>query len=232
MVKKCSMWAFVAFILLWVATSAHAFNGERKGFILGFGLGPGFTSYTEKITEEYGGVKQSIERDRKSKLGLVTDFKIGYAPSNFLEIYWFSKVSWFGHKFVQSYDFYDYYYEYVYHYEYVEDWMVANGVAGIGGTYYFRPTAPSWFLSGGLGYSAWSVPFEDNSLNDYFYEEDNFLQDSRLGLGLFVGGGYEFARHLNVQMDLCWGKPKNSEGRLEVSSNALTVKCTLNALAY
>lgn len=146
-----------------------------------------------------------------------------------LEIYWFSKVSWFGHKHVlKGTDEYGDYYEHE-----AEKWTVASGVAGIGATYYFNPTAPSWFLSGGLGYSSWLVPFEAQSLYYYdYYYEGNTMQDSRFGLGLFIGGGYEFTKHLNVEMDLCWGNPKHSEEMIEVSSNTLTLKCTINALAY
>ena len=59
--------------------SVQAFDGERKGFIIGLGVGTGFTSISD--WEEY-------------KFGFQTDFKIGFAPSNSLTIYYNSKVSW------------------------------------------------------------------------------------------------------------------------------------------
>jgi len=215
MAKKYIIWILVGFILFFLAANVHAFDGQRQGFILGFGLGPGFTSYTEEFTLEFMGLKSSVERDRQNKLGVMSDFKIGYAPNNSLEIYYTNKVSWFGHKYSQRVEVWDSVYA-----EYIEKWTIATGLTAAGVTYYFYPTAPSWFLSGGLGVSAWLVPFEENG------------PDPRIGLGLFVGGGYEFTRHVNVEVNLCWGKPKDTEGGVEISSNALTVSFTVNALAY
>ena len=49
------------------AANWHAWDGERKGFILGLGIGPGYSSYPEKG-------------------GLFTTVKAGYAPTNQLLI--------------------------------------------------------------------------------------------------------------------------------------------------
>ena len=59
--------------------SSLAFDGLRKGFILGGGVGPGYLTYE-------GG----------DKFCLATNFKIGFAPSNSFEIYYLNTVSWFG----------------------------------------------------------------------------------------------------------------------------------------
>lgn len=90
-------------------------DGERKGFIIGMGLGLNLGDYNfnqEKDTE---------------RLGFATNFKIGYAPKNDLEIYWYSKTGWIKK----------------------EDNNLA-GFAGIGASKYINE---KMFLAGGLGYA-------------------------------------------------------------------------------
>lgn len=230
MAKKYLNWIFVSFILISVNTSVYGFDGNREGFILGIGIGPGYTSYRETITSEHLVFPNEFvsERNRQNKLGIATDFKIGYAPSNFLAIYYTNKVSWFGHKYSEIIaDYHGLHFEK----EYIEKWTVAYAITGIGVTYYFSPTAPSLFLSGALGYSSWFFPsVEVNS--EEFFEQENPFQNSRFGLGLAIGVGYEYSRHSNLEFGLCWGIPKYSKGGVEISSNALVFKCTVNAIAY
>ncbi|HVP36514.1 MAG TPA: hypothetical protein VMT04_05910, partial [Terriglobales bacterium] len=87
----------------------------------------------------------------------MTDFKIGYAPSDFLELHFTNKVSWFGLKYSPG-----------------NVDIVANGLSALGITYYFRPEAPSFFVTSGLGLSNWSMPFESGS-------------QSLTGFGFFAG---------------------------------------------
>jgi hypothetical protein len=77
--KTCLV-LLLSFLLL----SAHllAFNGQRKGFILGGGAGAGFLSY-----ETYG--------LKSTRFSLATNFKIGYAPTDSFEIYYLASTSWF-----------------------------------------------------------------------------------------------------------------------------------------
>ena len=159
----------LAGILLFAsAVQVRAFDGQRKGFILGGGLGLGVTSYT--IDSDFFG-----ESDRFNEFSFMTDFKIGYAPSEQVEIYYSSKGSWWGEDgitFLHSY-----------------------GTAAI--SYYFLPQSPSFYISGGLGFSSLSAPFEDNT-------------DTDIGFGIFFGGGYEFVRHFAVEADLMYGQPQES----------------------
>jgi len=92
MLHKLLLVALIVCALIGVATDALAWDGQRQGFVLGFGLGPGLSTFTQTI--EYMGMSETS--DRENKLALNTDFKIGYAPNNLLQIYWMSKVSWFG----------------------------------------------------------------------------------------------------------------------------------------
>jgi opacity protein-like surface antigen len=195
--KTCLVISIVV-AMSFLTLTANAFDGMRKGFTLGGGIGPGFTTFTQEASSGY----YSEKSDRENKLGLMTDFKIGYAPTDFWEIYYTSKVSWFGIENVLG-----------------DNVTIANGLGAIGATYYFKPAAPSPFIAGGIGLATWMAPFESGS-------------ETWIGFGLFVGAGYEFAPHFNVEADLIWGKPTDSDFGTDYSTNALTIKVTVNALAY
>lgn len=102
---------------------------------------------------------------------------------------------------------------------YGENVTIANGLGGVGITYSFRPIAPSGFITGGLGYSTWALPFEEDA-------------DTWFGLGLTVGGGYEFSPHWSIEGNVIWGRPGKEELGLDASSNALTLKFTVTVLGY
>lgn len=89
--------------------------------------------------------------------------------------------------------------------------LITNGIAGAGVTYFFFKDAPSPFLTGGLGYSTW---------DDWF------------GFGMSIGGGYEFLPHCSVNGDILWGIPGTAESGLEASTNALTLRVTINLCGY
>ena len=201
--RKVFFLILIVLITLFLIVSANAFDGKRKGFILGFGIGPGLTSFTQEVAgRDYYQDWVIVKSDRSNKMAIMTDFKIGYAPTDFYEIYYTSKVSWFGITNVLG-----------------DNVTIANGLGALGATYYFTPQVPSPFISGGIGFSTWATPFESGS-------------KTWTGFGLFAGVGYEFARHWSVEFDLLWGKPGTSEFGIDVSSNAFSVKATVNVLGY
>ncbi|HKZ22133.1 MAG TPA: hypothetical protein VJ165_02905 [candidate division Zixibacteria bacterium] len=157
----------VLVLSLFVTSTVWGFNGVRKGFILGGGIGLGMTSFKEELG--------SLSTDWSSNFAFMTDFKIGYAPNEQWEIYYSDKSSWFDYYGITA--------------------LHSFGTAAI--SYYLTPATPTFFLSGGLGFSAISAPFESNSGSD-------------IGFGTFVGGGYEFAKHFAVQFDLMFGMPQES----------------------
>ncbi len=198
MFTKKTFAVLIAVVLLGITTNVSAWDGQRKGFILGVGSGFGLTSFTQEV--EYLGVSETS--DRENKLALNTDFKIGYAPNNTLAIYYDNKVSWFGITNALG-----------------EDVTITNGLSSLGVTYFFNQAAPSPFLSGGIGISSWAAPFEENT-------------DTWTGFGLFVGGGYEFARHWSTEINLMWGNPSNEVSGVEITSNSFSLMFTVNVLGY
>ncbi len=181
-----------------MAVGAAAFDGQKKGFLLGGGLGAGMISYTQTV--EYGGL--SITSDRENKGAFNTDFKIGWGINEKTEIFYTSKVTWFG---VDN--------------PIGDNVTFADGLYGIGVAHSFRAWIPTWFVTGGLAMSTWTAPFESNS-------------NTWSGLGLYLGTGYEFARHYNVEFDVIYGNPGDSEGGMKASASSTTFRATINALAY
>jgi hypothetical protein len=172
-------------MLLLAYSNSYSFDGERNGFILGGGLGAGYLS--NSTSNDY-------YSNTDSRGVFLTHFKIGYAPSNTLEFYYLSKVSWWGQS----------------------DITFTLGLSALAATYYIdEATETGWSISAGLGLSSLSAPFEENS-------------GSSDGFGLFVGGGYEFAKHWNVEIDLFYSTISESGSDL----NSFGVQLTINGLAY
>jgi len=127
--KKIKVLAAIS-MLLFAYSNIYSFDGERNGFILGGGIGGGYLSnsfsYESYSTNDNRGV-------------FLTNFKIGYAPSNTLEVYYISKVSWWGET----------------------DINYALGLSAIAVSFYTdKETETGLFISGGLGLSTLSAPFE------------------------------------------------------------------------
>jgi opacity protein-like surface antigen len=111
---------------------------SRRGFLIGVGAGVGRTSY--KPSDAHFGA--SIPADRARQRSLVTDVKLGYAPSERWAFYWMSKVSWFRVEGLE------------------DDIVLTNGFGGLGMTYPLRTVARPLALNAGIGFSSWSAPFE------------------------------------------------------------------------
>jgi len=185
-------------VVLAIATNVYAWDGQRKGFVLGFGLGGGYTSFTQTV--EFMGISETS--DRENKFGLNTDFKIGYAPSNQFLIYWMSNVNWFGLENILG-----------------DNVTIANGVGGIGITYYFSPADKSAFIRGGIGGSTWMAPFDSDI-------------DTWYGLGVVGGFGYEFAKHWSIEAVVMWNNPSTEELGIDMKTDAFSFAVTLNILGY
>ena len=178
---------------------------SRKGFIIGFGLGPGLTSFTYAVSNQNGG---KFVTDRETKTALATDLKIGYAPNDQLQFYWMSKVSWMRFRdsniiFTNGFGGLG------------SNIIFTNGFGGLGGSYRLSSVSPLLFLNGGVGLASWATPFE----------QDN---ETLLGLGLVVGGEFEFSPHWIFDVDLMWGRPSKDQ----LSVNPLSLKLTVNYLHY
>lgn len=198
MASKMFMVTLTLSLIFGITKEGLAFDGNRKGFIIGIGVGPGYTTFSQTFKSS----SSTNTSDRQKMRTFMSDFRIGYAPSNLLQIYWMSKVSWFKLKISPD-----------------DDVILANGFGGVGATYSFNSTGPSPFVTGGVGFSTWAFPFEQGT-------------ETMIGFGAIAGVGYEFARHWSVEFDLMLGQPSTRESGAELTTNALSFKLTLNVLAY
>lgn len=114
---KLKVCAVVCVSFLVLASQLSAFDGQRKGFILGGGIGGGYLSYHEPF---------GFSLD---KAAIATNFKIGYAPSNTLEIYYTNNMSWFGY--------------------YSDSFTIGASCVAI--TKYLKPEGKGLFVCGGIG---------------------------------------------------------------------------------
>jgi hypothetical protein len=156
-------------VLLFTASGAAA-QKPRKGFILNLGAGPAFTNFKS--------VADGFEGSNESKIAVGTDFKIGYAASDQLMIYYSNDAAFFS---VAGLD----------------DYLVVSGLSGIGATWFLKPRAPSAYVDATVGIAAWNV-----------ISTDDGTVDGMTGMGLSVGGGLEFARHWLVDGELVVGRPR------------------------
>jgi opacity protein-like surface antigen len=122
----------ITLVFLLAHPNLYSFDGERNGFILGGGIGVGFLSNTTSFESFSNTDERGV---------FLTNFKIGYAPSNVLELFYINKVSWWGQS----------------------DITFTLGVSAIAARYYFdQETETGWSVTGGFGLSALSAPFEEN----------------------------------------------------------------------
>jgi hypothetical protein len=141
MSRRLVVAALVGTAMFLAAGSASAFDGQRHGFMLGIGLGAGFSSFTQEIESPIGNGSGS-----DSKGGLATEFRIGGGIGNQFFLYYSNKVNWFSIENVNN-----------------DKVTIADGVGSVAGQYFFKPESPSGFVSGGLGIGGWSTPMESNS---------------------------------------------------------------------
>jgi hypothetical protein len=128
--------------LVSMVQSALAFDGMRKGFLLGGGLGLGVDSFKQEITD---GATVLIG-DRTNQFSLGTDFKIGAGLSPQTFLYFHNQSAWFSLK-----NIFD------------NDVTVQSGVIGIGFTWFTSPEPRSFFITGTAGISYWDLPFESDA---------------------------------------------------------------------
>jgi hypothetical protein len=201
MKKKIGL--MVAFIC--ILANLVAFDGNRKGFLLGFGGGVSSVSYKQEV-EFFG---ETIKGPSVSEYGFVTDFKIGYSPANHIEFYYTSKTAWINLSNT-----------------YGDDIVIADGVGCIGFSYFIEPKLksgewhPSFFLSGGVGLSSWSAPL------------DSDIDDSYKGVGAFLGFGYELAKHYRISMEYFVNNPSDDTTYGTATTYSEVLMITFSGLAF
>ena len=132
--SRPAVWLILTFAL-WCALAATnhetaaAFDGERKGFIIGLGLGFGRHTETEATfevsqTDPYVKLRY-VEFPEVYRSTFCWNPKLGYAPTNHFQIYYANQAG--GFRFDDEY------------------WIA--GVAGLGISAYLKDSSPSPFVT-------------------------------------------------------------------------------------
>jgi len=206
----------------------NPFDEVRKGLIASFTLGPGFT----RITSENFGMTGDIT---KATVGII--YKIGYAPTNQLIFYASHRSSVYASKVGEHYNsWFD-----------KADFKDGQGVAlalitpvvlpfialftdqhltsGLGLTYYVRPGIPSWFFDVAVGPSLTADPYESDHVS-------SFPKSPRPGIGLCAGFGYEFARHVQTEIQFMYGGKSWEKDGDKKKWSAMSLMWTVSFIGY
>lgn len=124
-------------LILFLLHTALGFDGKRQGVLLGIGGGLGLVSFNDKATDSLG---TSIS-SRGLKFAVMTDLKVGYAPSEQIELFYTYKGTWFSAGLDATF-------------HYVLHALAVN--------YFFKPSEPSTFLGLGVGKCDLSTPFSSD----------------------------------------------------------------------
>lgn len=135
--------AFASALVFLLASGAHAFDGKRKGFILGGGIGGGFASLSQELS--FGSLSESTDKETKGTV--LTDFRIGGAFNEHWMLYYDNQIWWgkaeFGSDSLSSSE---------------ETFAVGIGLVGV--SYYLNAEAPSVYFVGTVGVSSFG-PSDD-----------------------------------------------------------------------
>ncbi len=203
----CWSLSLLTLALMQGADPASAFDGSRRGFVLGAGLGAGASSFTQTLTQG----SFSASSDRETKSAFVTDFHIGGGIDDTTVLTYTSRVTWFSLEVVRSFDV-----------DVVEldEVLITSGVGVFTLTKYARAEAPSTFARGGVGFSSWDTPFESDA------------GKASVGLGALLAVGYEFAPYWSVELGATWGLPRTDSMGVELETNALSIHVAVVGMAY
>lgn len=217
----------ISVVLLVLPSASSAFDGQRKGLLLGVEVGPGLVH----VRSEAGS-----RTDGLTKGAISVNTTIGYAPSNTFQIYFYYRMAMFKlGELGQAYD------DWLEEIE-SESWKgvgyllvtpfvlpflplkASHSAGGIGFSHYLDEAAPSFFFSGGFGWSIIADPYLKDLLST--------SRDTMGGIGLVAGAGYEFKPNVSAELQFMYGTSDRGGWSAYDSRSAFSVSLVLKLLAY
>ena len=95
-------------------------------------------------------------------------------------------------------------------------------VTAVGLSFYFYRHCPSWFVEAGVGGGSIGNPFDDSVL----------YKESESGPSLFTGVGYEFRKHLQVEVHLLWTQNDEDDHSRRGKWTATSIFLTFGVMGY
>jgi hypothetical protein len=197
---RAILFGFLCLSVLVPTASTWAFDGQRKGFVLGFDVGPGVAHIRSHADSRM---------DQLTHGALSLNTTIGYAPSNKLQLFFYHRMTIF--KLGELGQAYDDWFEEISNetfkgigYLLVTPFVVpflpvkaSHSAGGLGFSGFVDETAPSFFFSGGIGWSIIADPYLKDLLST--------PNDTMGGIGVVAGVGYEFRPHVSAEMQFIYG---------------------------
>lgn len=179
------------FVLLFlVCTQSFAFwDGEREGFILGFGIGVGYDSYTGI---QYDSI--SSKKKDNSSIAFAASPRIGYAFNNQMAIMYSRHPLSYT---VESDD--------------GNDVTITSCTEALQFFYYFKNSAPSLYLGAGAGIAYF---FDEKTFNE---PAMNYSANSLKGPAIYGIIGFEAIKHVNTEFAIHFRAPQKGAKEMGVS---------------
>jgi opacity protein-like surface antigen len=218
---------FISFLVLVQPVSLSAFDGQRKGFIIGLEVGPGLVHVRSNADSR---------TDELSRGALSLNATLGYAPSNTFQIYFYHRMNVF--KFGELGQAYEDWFEeiqnetfkgigYILLTPFVLPFLpvkASHSAGGIGFSGFVNESAPSFFFSGGFGWSIIADPYLEDLLST--------ANDTMGGIGLVAGVGYEFRPNVSTELQFMYGSSDRGAWSDYDSRSAFSVSLVMKVLAY
>jgi hypothetical protein len=202
-----------------------AFDGRRSGPVASIGIGGGYTDISSKNGPLSGSTGTGT---------FAITFRLGYAPSEQLEIHAFYRASVYAGKLWEHWD------------DIADKAGSARGfthavilpivpviamftdqhlMMGLGATYYFEADTHAWFVEAGAGPSIAADPWELSGPSP-------FPGGNRTGLGFLAGVGYQFSKCGQASLELMWSRASWDDGGVEKSWTAMSTILTVAVAAF
>lgn len=181
--------SFAVIFTFFIVGQSSAWDGERKGFLLGIGFGAGIDSY-------YGIQYDSLSADPQdnSSIAFAASPRIGYAWNNQMA------VMYARHPLTYAVEA-----------ENGDDVQVTSCTEAIQFLYYFKDSAPSVYLGAGLGIGY----FFDEEVADE--PAMNYSKNSLKGPGVYGIVGFEPFKHINAELAVHYRSLQSGASDLAVS---------------
>lgn len=139
MLKTRSLGFLITVVSLLLSADALAFDGNRKGLLLGVGLGLHGGS-----AEDY---ESGFATSSGGSGGLATSLKVGIGLTNHFSLYYVRNASWFRLQFGFN-----------------DPFIYLAGISGIGASLYFNNAARSPYILAAVGRGDYGAPFETSPI--------------------------------------------------------------------
>lgn len=176
-------------IMLFISTSIFAWDGERKGFLLGLGFGSGFEAYNGIQWDAIG-----PDKDSNATWAFAASPKIGYAFNNNIALLYTRYPLSYNVKSLTG-----------------SDVGIISCTEALQLVYFLEDQAPSVFfgLGTGIGY------FFDQEVMDE--PAMNYSPKSLKGLGLMASVGLEPFKHITTELAIHYRIPQKDASVLAFS---------------